>query len=56
MGSYFMGGGLGGDSRSYHHHQAVAKSPHSYHEVRQREAELQQPNGPLVVVVTIEED
>lgn len=44
------------DSRADHDHQAVAKGANPNHEVRQRQPELQKANGPLIIVISIEED
>lgn len=44
------------DSRPNHKHQAVAKAAYPHHEVGQRQPELQQTNGPLVVVISVEKD
>lgn len=42
------------DSRADHDHQAVAEGADPDHEVGQRQPELQQADGPLVVVKSIE--
>lgn len=42
------------DSRANHDHQAVAKGANPNHEVGQGQPELQQADGPLVVVISIE--
>lgn len=44
------------DSRADHHHEAVAEGADANHEVGQRQPELQQTDGPLVVVVAVEQD
>lgn len=43
------------DSRADHHHEAVAKGADAHHEVGQRQAELKQADGPLVVVVAVKQ-
>lgn len=42
------------DSRSDHNHQAIPEGPNAHQEVGQREAELQEANGSLVIIVAIE--
>lgn len=44
------------DSRADHDHQAVAEGADPDHEVGQRQPELQQADGPLVVVKPVEQD
>ena len=44
------------DSRADHDHQAVAEGADADHEVGQRQPELQQADGPLVVVKAVEQD
>ena len=44
------------DSRADHDHQAVAEGADPDHEVGQRQPELQQADGPLVVVIPVEQD
>lgn len=43
-------------SRPDYHHVAVRHCTHSHQEVGQGHAEFEPPNGPLVIVVAIEED
>lgn len=44
------------DSRADHDHQAVAEGADPDHEVRQRQPELEQADGPLVIVISVEQD
>jgi len=43
-------------SRPDYHHVAICHCTHSHQEVGEWHAELEPPNGPLAVVVAIEED
>lgn len=43
-------------SRADHNHQAVAEGSNPNHEIGQGQPELQEANGPLVVVKSIEKD
>lgn len=44
------------DLRADHNHQTVAKGANPHHEVGQRQPELEQADGPLVVVISIKQD
>lgn len=44
------------DSRADHDHQAVAEGADPDHEVRQGQPELEQADGPLVIVISVEQD
>lgn len=44
------------DSRADHDHQAVTEGADPNHEVGQRQPVLEQADGPLTVVVSVEQD
>lgn len=44
------------DSRADHNHQAVAERANPDHKVGQRQPEFEQTDGPLAVVISIEQD
>ena len=53
--SPWAGGYGAADSRADHQHQAVAEGADPHQEVGQRQPELKQADGPLVVVISVEQ-